>query len=160
MPPIRISYAIYGTVVVRRTSSRACAAVCAIFSMTAMTSFYPGPGMGSGSRRNGTWFGTRSDPWLSCKRPVEKAAAGCNPALTSADSLSLKASLSGTNRDVTTILIGARTTAHIDNAFDGLDLDAPASWMDEMNSWQNLRASLPGLKQILRNSLRLGVSAV
>jgi 1-deoxyxylulose-5-phosphate synthase len=42
------------------------------------------------------------------------------------------------NRDLTAILIGARTTAHIDNAFDALDLDAPASWMDEMNSWQNL----------------------
>ena len=60
--------------------------------------------------------------------------------------------------DFTATLIGARTTAHIDTAFDRLD--APASWMDEMNSWQNLRASLPGLKQILRNSLRLGVSAV
>jgi aryl-alcohol dehydrogenase-like predicted oxidoreductase len=42
------------------------------------------------------------------------------------------------NRDLTALLIGARTTAHIDNAFDALELDLPASWMDEMNSWQNL----------------------
>jgi aryl-alcohol dehydrogenase-like predicted oxidoreductase len=39
------------------------------------------------------------------------------------------------NRDLKAILIGARTTAHIDNAFDALTLKAPASWMDEMNSW-------------------------
>ncbi len=42
------------------------------------------------------------------------------------------------NKDVTAILIGARTTAHIDNAFEALNLDMPAAWLDEMNSWQNL----------------------
>jgi aryl-alcohol dehydrogenase-like predicted oxidoreductase len=42
------------------------------------------------------------------------------------------------NRGLTAILLGARNTAHIDNAFDALELDVPASWMDEMNSWQNL----------------------
>jgi aryl-alcohol dehydrogenase-like predicted oxidoreductase len=42
------------------------------------------------------------------------------------------------NRDLTAILIGARTTAHIDNALDAVELEVAASWMDEMNSWQNL----------------------
>jgi len=40
------------------------------------------------------------------------------------------------NPDLAAILIGARTTAHIDNAFDALNLDMPAAWLDEMNSWQ------------------------
>ena len=51
--------------------------------------------------------------------------------------------------DFTAILIGARTTAHIDTAFDRLDLDAPASWMDEMNSRQNLQGELAWFSRLL-----------
>ena len=37
--------------------------------------------------------------------------------------------------DLTMPLVGARTTAHIDNALLAQEMDFPGEWMDEMNSW-------------------------
>jgi 1-deoxyxylulose-5-phosphate synthase len=40
------------------------------------------------------------------------------------------------NTDLTMALVGARTTAHIDNALLALEMDFPGEWMAQMNSWQ------------------------
>ncbi len=39
------------------------------------------------------------------------------------------------NPDVTSALVGARTTAHLDNALMALEMDFPQEWMAEMNAW-------------------------
>jgi len=39
------------------------------------------------------------------------------------------------NTDLTTALIGARCTDHIDNALLAQEMDFPGEWMDEMNRW-------------------------
>jgi 1-deoxyxylulose-5-phosphate synthase len=41
------------------------------------------------------------------------------------------------NTDLTTALIGARTTAHIDNALLAQEMDFPGEWMNQMNSWKS-----------------------
>jgi len=40
------------------------------------------------------------------------------------------------NTDLTLPLIGARTTAHIDNALLAREMDFPGEWMAEMSSWE------------------------
>jgi aryl-alcohol dehydrogenase-like predicted oxidoreductase len=39
------------------------------------------------------------------------------------------------NPDVTSALVGARTTAHLDNALMAMEMDFPQEWMAEMNGW-------------------------
>ena len=40
------------------------------------------------------------------------------------------------NREgVDSVLIGARKTGHLDNAFQAMDMDFPSEWMAEMNAW-------------------------
>jgi aryl-alcohol dehydrogenase-like predicted oxidoreductase len=39
------------------------------------------------------------------------------------------------NPSVNTVLVGARTTAHLDNAVAAIHMDLPQTWYDEMNSW-------------------------
>jgi aryl-alcohol dehydrogenase-like predicted oxidoreductase len=39
------------------------------------------------------------------------------------------------NPNVTSVLVGARTTAHLDNALLAQTMDFPESWITEMNSW-------------------------
>ena len=38
--------------------------------------------------------------------------------------------------DLTLPLVGARTTAHIDNALLAQEMDFPGAWMDQMDSWE------------------------
>jgi aryl-alcohol dehydrogenase-like predicted oxidoreductase len=40
------------------------------------------------------------------------------------------------NPDVTSVLVGARTTAHLDNALMAMEMDFPQEWMAEMNTWK------------------------
>jgi aryl-alcohol dehydrogenase-like predicted oxidoreductase len=37
------------------------------------------------------------------------------------------------NADLTAVLVGARTTAHIDNALQALASELPAEWYEEMD---------------------------
>jgi len=39
------------------------------------------------------------------------------------------------NPVVTTVLIGARTTAHLENALRAQDMEFPTEWFDEINHW-------------------------
>jgi aryl-alcohol dehydrogenase-like predicted oxidoreductase len=39
------------------------------------------------------------------------------------------------NADVTSVLVGARTTAQIDNALMAMEMDFPETWLAEINSW-------------------------
>jgi aryl-alcohol dehydrogenase-like predicted oxidoreductase len=40
------------------------------------------------------------------------------------------------NPDLTAVLIGARTTGHIDNAIEALQMELPDEIFDEMNAWE------------------------
>ncbi len=42
--------------------------------------------------------------------------------------------------DVATVLVGARTTSHIDNALEAKSMDFPAHWMEEMNAFGRSQA--------------------
>jgi aryl-alcohol dehydrogenase-like predicted oxidoreductase len=39
------------------------------------------------------------------------------------------------NPNVTSVLVGARTTAHLDNALEALAMEFPEPWAEEMNRW-------------------------
>ena len=41
------------------------------------------------------------------------------------------------NTDLSMALVGARTTAHLDNALLAQEMDFPGEWIDQMNSWRS-----------------------